>query len=73
MFLNACKSKRFSTDKTLVLDKTLNIRLNSLSYKYNGWVCNLDRLVLHMMKSYNSAHFLPCDVLLLCNFKWDSA
>jgi len=36
MFLNACKSKRFSTDKTLVLDKTLNIRLNSLSYKYNG-------------------------------------
>lgn len=36
MFLNACKSKRLSTDKILVLDKTLNIQLNFSSYKYNG-------------------------------------
>lgn len=28
MFLNACKSKRLSTEKILVLDKTLNIQLN---------------------------------------------
>lgn len=73
MFLNACKSKRLSTDKILVLDKTLNIQLNFSFYKYNGWVYNLDKLVLHMMKSYNFAHFLPCDALLLYNFKWDSA
>lgn len=28
MFLNACKSKRLSTEKILVLDKTRNIQLN---------------------------------------------
>lgn len=58
MFLNACKSKRLSTEKIRVLDKTLNIQLKFLnmvffSYKYNGWVYNLDKLVSHMMKSYN--------------------
>lgn len=79
MFFNACKSKRFSTEKILVLDKTLWI----YSWIFKCWffffptsimaVYNLDKLVLHMMKSYSFAHFLPCDVLLLCNFEWDSA
>lgn len=65
MFLNACKSKPLSTEKILVLDKTLNIQLIFFfSYKYNGWVYNLDKLVLHMMKSSNFAHFLPCDAFV---------